>query len=223
MSSNIVGVPNRLPNAESTSIPPGGTQSSGGLLSWPRPNMRAPDPGHEVAPVVEMPVGDDDPVHPRPAPVALAELAENTRSAVEEQPPGAVDQVPGVGPARVRPGGRAADDGQSHAPILPPRGAEDSSGDREAGPRRSRPGREDHRPRPSRRGHGGDLHGPPPDAGADRRDRDPGGRRRRRDLDPLRRPHDARAAHPRRPARERRRGRGRRRRRHDPRRTTTRS
>ena len=65
---------------------------------------------------------------------------------------------------------------------------------RQARPRRPRPRREDHRARAARRGHGGDLHGPAPDARADRRDRDPGGRRRRRPLDPLRRAHDARAA-----------------------------
>ena len=45
--------------------------------------------------------------------------------------------------------------------------------------------------------------GSAPDAGADRRDRDPGGRRRRRHLDPLRRAHDARAADPRRAEGER--------------------
>src|SRR5581483_9564698 len=66
------------------------------------------------------------------------------------------------------------------------------------------------------RRHGGDLHRPAPDAGADRRDGDPGGRGRGRDLDPLRRAHDARPADPRRAARERRRGRPRRRRRDDP-------
>ena len=69
-----------------------------------------------------------------------------------------------------------------------------SSGDRQARSRRSRPGREDHRESAARRGHGGHLHGPPPDAGADRRDRDPGGRGRRRRLDPLGRAHDARPA-----------------------------
>ena len=43
-------------------------------------------------------------------------------------------------------------------------------------------------------GHGGDLHRAAPDARADRRDRDPGGRRRGRAVDPVRRAHDARAA-----------------------------
>src|SRR5581483_7194626 len=96
------------------------------------------------------------------------------------------------------------------------RGREDSSRRREAGPRRARPRREDHRARAARRRHGGHLHGPAPDAGADRRDGDPGGCGRRRHLDPLGRAHDARAAHPRALARERRRGRRGRRRRHDP-------
>ena len=47
----------------------------------------------------------------------------------------------------------------------------------QARPRRPRPRRQDHRPRPARRRHGGDLHGAAPDSRADRRDRDPGGRR----------------------------------------------
>ena len=64
----------------------------------------------------------------------------------------------------------------------------------QARPRRARSRREDHRPRAARCRHGGDLHRPAPDAGADRRDRDPGGRRRGRPLDPLGRPHDARPA-----------------------------
>src|SRR5947209_4524647 len=72
------------------------------------------------------------------------------------------------------------------------RGAQDSSRDRQARSRRTRSGRQDHRARPTRCGHGSDLHRSAPDAGANRRDRDPGGRRRRRDLDPLRRAHDAR-------------------------------
>ena len=75
-----------------------------------------------------------------------------------------------------------------------PRGAEDTGRDRQAGSRRPRPRRQDHRPRPARRRHGGDLHRSPSDARADRRDGDPGGRRRGRDLDPLGRAHDARAA-----------------------------
>ena len=64
----------------------------------------------------------------------------------------------------------------------------------QAGPRRARPRGEDHRPRAARRRHGGHLHRAAPDARADRGDRHPGGRRRRRALDPLGRAHDARAA-----------------------------
>ena len=71
------------------------------------------------------------------------------------------------------------------------RNREDPRRRRQARPRRPRPRRQDHRPRPARRRHGGDLHRPAPDARADRRDGDPGGRRRGRPLDPLRRPHDA--------------------------------
>ena len=70
--------------------------------------------------------------------------------------------------------------------------AQDSRGRGEARPGRTRPRREDHRPRPARRGHGGHLHGPPPDPRADRGDGDPGGRRRRGSVHPLGRPHDAR-------------------------------
>src|SRR6476661_203246 len=87
------------------------------------------------------------------------------------------------------------------------RGREDQSRRREARPGRARPRRQDHRPRAPRRRHGGHLHRSPPDSRADRRDRDPGGRGRRRHLDPVRRAHDPRAEDPRAPARERRRGR----------------
>ena len=80
----------------------------------------------------------------------------------------------------------------------PQTGAESAPEDprrrRQARAGRARPRRQDHRPRPTRRGHGGDLHRPAPDAGADRGDGDPGGRRRGRPLDPLRRPHDPGAA-----------------------------
>ena len=79
----------------------------------------------------------------------------------------------------------------------------------QARPRWPRPRGQDHRPRAARRGHGGDLHGPAPDARADRRDRAAGGRRRGRPVDPVGRAHDARAADRRRCSGERgRRGRG---------------
>ena len=63
--------------------------------------------------------------------------------------------------------------------------AKDPSGRGQARPRRPRPRRQDHRPRAARRRHGGDLHGPAPDARADRGDRAPGGRPRRGPVDPL--------------------------------------
>ena len=63
------------------------------------------------------------------------------------------------------------------------------------------------------RGHGGDLHGFAPDAGADRGDRDPGGRPTPSGISILSRPHDARPADPLGPEGKRRRGSARRRRR----------
>ena len=93
---------------------------------------------------------------------------------------------------------------------------QDPSGGGQAWPRRARSRRQDHRAHAPRRRHGGHLHGTPPDTRADRRDRDPGGRRRRRHLDPVRRAHDARAADPRPAEGERRGRRARRRGRHHP-------
>ena len=58
---------------------------------------------------------------------------------------------------------------------------------RQARPRRARSRSEDHRPVPPGRGHGGHLHRAAPAPGADRRHGAPGGRRRDRPLDPLRR------------------------------------
>ena len=79
----------------------------------------APDPGHEVAPVVEVPVRDRDPVDGRPE-LVLAEPAENARPAVEQQARAVgLEHVSGVGAAGVRPGRRRADDGQAHRGILP--------------------------------------------------------------------------------------------------------
>ena len=140
----------------------------------------------------------------------------STRSASRARDPGrvrarrrAVRDAPGCARRRGRAGTLALDEPQ------------DPSGGGEAGPRRPRSRRQDHRPHAARRRHGGDLHGAPPDARADRRDRDPGGCRRCRHLDPVRRAHDAGAAHPRPAGRERRRRRAGRRRRHDPRPTTS--
>ena len=67
--------------------------------------------------MVEMEVGDHDRVDRRPV-LGLAETWQHARTAVEQQPARAFDQVPGVCAAGVRPGWRATDDRQSHAPIL---------------------------------------------------------------------------------------------------------
>src|SRR5690606_4075154 len=55
---------------------------------------------------------------------------------------------------------------------------------------RARPGGEGGGPGAAGRRHGGHLHGAAPDAGTDRRDRDPGGRTRGRAVRALRRSHD---------------------------------
>ena len=73
----------------------------------------------------------------------------------------------------------------------PGHGRDASRHRREAGPRRARPRGQGGRARPARRRLRGDLHGAAPDPRADRRDRDPGGRRRGRPLEPLGRAHDA--------------------------------
>jgi hypothetical protein len=81
-----------------------------------RPEEAAPDPGHEVAPVVEMEVGDRDRLDGRPG-LALAQLCEHARPAVEQQ--AVVDEVARAGSAGVRPGGGRADDREVHRRILP--------------------------------------------------------------------------------------------------------
>ena len=78
----------------------------------------APDPGNEVAPVVEVPVRDGDGVDVRPR-LRLAETAEDAGPAVEEELLRAFDEVPGMRASRVRPRRRGADDGQAHRGILP--------------------------------------------------------------------------------------------------------
>ena len=67
----------------------------------------------------------------------------------------------------------------------------DQGGRGQARPGRARPGRQGGRPGAARRRHGGHLHRPAPDPGADRGDRDPGGRRRGRAVRAVRRAHDA--------------------------------
>jgi methylmalonyl-CoA mutase C-terminal domain/subunit len=65
-------------------------------------------------------VRDDDRVDGRPSAARSAQPRENTGPAIDEQPPAFVlEQVPGVGAAGIRPGRRAAYDGQLHVPILP--------------------------------------------------------------------------------------------------------
>jgi methylmalonyl-CoA mutase, C-terminal domain len=82
-----------------------------------RPDRRPPDPRDEVAPVIEVPVRDRDRVEPRPR-LALAELREHARAAVEQQPSRPLEQVARLGAAGIRPRRRAADDGEFHAHIL---------------------------------------------------------------------------------------------------------
>ncbi len=76
-----------------------------GLLALAGAEHDAPHPGHEVAPVVEVEVRDDDGVEPRP-PFGLPQAREHSGPAVEEDACAAgLDEVAGLGAARVRPGG----------------------------------------------------------------------------------------------------------------------
>ena len=72
--SNMSRNPNRSPNCSSTSRPPACTQSSGrSSIATPAARYIAPHThGHEIAPVVEVEVGDRDRVDVRPA-LALAQ------------------------------------------------------------------------------------------------------------------------------------------------------
>src|SRR5262249_823838 len=75
-------------------------------------------PRDDVAPVVEMKVGDDDRVDPRPR-LEPAQARQHTRPAVEQEPPAVLlDEVARLGAARVGPGRRAADYVDAHLPIL---------------------------------------------------------------------------------------------------------
>jgi hypothetical protein len=71
-------------------------------------------------------VGDRDRVDARPAAVELAETGEDTGAAVEQQAAVALDEIPRLDAAGIRPGGRAADHSERHAPILPISPARDS-------------------------------------------------------------------------------------------------
>src|SRR6185437_5377538 len=76
----------------------------------------AEGPGHEIAPVVEVEVGDDDRVELRPR-LEPAQPRQHSGAAVEQEPAAVLfDEVSGLGAARVGPGGRAADDVDAHGP-----------------------------------------------------------------------------------------------------------
>jgi hypothetical protein len=100
---------------------------------------------------------------------------------------GAREQRPASRPSRQRSHGRQPVHGGvlSHRPAAALRRLRDQPRPhprrrRQARPRRARPRRQGRRPRAARRRHGGHLHRAAPDARADRRDHDPGGRRLRR-------------------------------------------
>ncbi len=98
--------------------PSGGTQSSGAASSLAGSELRSPDPRHDVAPMVEMPVRDRDRVDARPV-LPLAQPREHAGPAIEQQAPSRVlDEIARLRAARVRPGGRAPHDSELHLPIL---------------------------------------------------------------------------------------------------------
>ena len=101
--------------------PAGRHPELGRILLAGRADHQPPDPGNEVAPVIEVEVADDDRVDARPAVggVQLPQPRQDARTAVEQQSPRALDQIAGLSAAGVRPGGRRAHDGQFHIPILP--------------------------------------------------------------------------------------------------------
>jgi hypothetical protein len=64
--------------------------------------------------VVEVEVRDHDGVDMGPA-FLLAQAWQNARTAVQQDPPRPLDEVPGLRAAWVGPGGRATDDRQLHS------------------------------------------------------------------------------------------------------------
>ena len=86
-------------------------------LSWSE--RRPEDPRHEVAPVVEVEMRERDRLDPGPAAVERAQAGQHTGPAVEEEPALALDEIARLRAAGIRPGGRAADDGEPHRRILP--------------------------------------------------------------------------------------------------------
>src|SRR5438445_3396093 len=78
---------------------------------------RAPDPRHEISPVIEVKVRDHDRVDLRPA-VPRAQPREHARTAVEQNGSRSVDEVAGLRAPGVRPGRGAAHDCELHPHIL---------------------------------------------------------------------------------------------------------
>ncbi len=75
----------------------------------------APDPRHEVAPVIKVPVRDRDRIELGPTAPVLAQPAQHPGAAVEQKRPPALDEIARMGAARVRPGRAAAHDGELHS------------------------------------------------------------------------------------------------------------
>ena len=76
---------------------------------------RPEDPRDDVAPVIEVEVGERDRVEERPR-LPAAQPGEHTRAAVEQETPASLDEVPGLRSSGIGPGGRAADDRELHGP-----------------------------------------------------------------------------------------------------------
>src|SRR5438034_917688 len=68
--------------------------------------LRSPTPGNDVAPVIEVEMGDHDRVDLRPA-LLLPEPRQHSGPAIEEQPARSFDEVARLRAARIGPGGRA--------------------------------------------------------------------------------------------------------------------
>ncbi len=90
----------------------------GRLLLPARTEEAAEGPRHEVAPVVEVEVRDDDRVESGPR-LLPPQAGQHARAAVEQKPPSVLlDEIARLGAARIGPGRRTADDVDSHVPIL---------------------------------------------------------------------------------------------------------
>ena len=81
-----------------------------------RPEGRAEDPRDEVAPVIQVEVGDGDRIDARPA-VGCPQPRQHARSAVEQEPAVPLHQVAGLRAARIGPRRGTADDDQFHGHI----------------------------------------------------------------------------------------------------------